>query len=72
MINRKQLIFLADEICKKIDHQTEAFMQRTHALCKDDLKKVKYIEEMVIKPIEYQIQYLANELEKTTKGEHYE
>ncbi|MDP2638169.1 MAG: hypothetical protein Q8P26_03855 [Candidatus Levybacteria bacterium] len=56
----KQLLYYADIICEKIDMHADAFVKRIEALQKGDVGKVEFIENMMLKPLNDQITYLAN------------
>lgn len=58
--NTKQILYYADLICEKIDLQTDAFIKRIEAVKVGDWQKVEFIEEMMLKPLDAQIIYLAN------------
>ncbi len=67
-INNTQVInsilYYADLICQKIDLQTEYFLKRIEALQKHDPEKALFIEKMLIEPIDVQLRFLAEKLEK--------
>lgn len=59
-VNIKQFFYYIDLICEKIDLQTDAFIKRIEAIKTGDWQKVEFIEEMMLKPLDTQIIYLAN------------
>jgi len=58
-MNTKKLLYYIDEICRKIDLHTDAFIERIEYLKQGDTEKVEFIEKMMLEPLEQQIKYLA-------------
>jgi len=55
----KRFDFFVDLLCKKIDQDSEVFMERVQALINKDKEQVDFIENMKLKPINDQIKYLV-------------
>jgi len=53
---------LSDLICLKMDQGTDLFMQRVTALQLGKTKLANYIEEMYLKPTDYQVTVLCKNL----------
>jgi len=68
-MDAKTIRYYANLICKKIDLETEAFVERIKAIESGDREKVEFIEEMMLKPVAYQIRYLANKVVRKYREE---
>jgi hypothetical protein len=69
-MDARTINYYADLICKKIDLETEAFVERIKAIESGDEEEVEFIEEMMLKPVAYQIRYLANKVIRKYQEEH--
>ena len=67
-----KLTYYIELICKKIDLDVDAFLERIEALRQGDKDRAEFIEEMMLKPLEYQTKYLAGKAMKMCKRSNHE
>ena len=67
MSNLKLILYYTDLLCEKIDLHSDAFIKRIEALKRGDTKQVEFIENMMLKPLDKQISYLAGKASKLGK-----
>ncbi len=67
MSNIKMILYYTDLLCEKIDLHSDAFIKRIEALKRGDMQQVEFIENMMLKPLDKQIAYLAGKASKIGK-----
>lgn len=67
----QQVLYYADLLCKKIDLHVDAFIKRIEARRLGDKNRAEFIEEMMLKPLDKQIVYLAQKTQDVLKGDEY-
>lgn len=57
-----QIQYYIDLICRKLDLQLDGAVMRIEAIYAGDRERIEFLEQMMIKPLDAQIYYLAGKL----------
>lgn len=64
----RRVLYYADLLGEKLDLHTDGFIKRIEAQRIGDKERVEFVEEMMIKPLDKQIVYLAGKLSSLIQG----
>ena len=70
-MKNENLIYYIELICKKIDLDADAFLERIEALQQGDKDRAEFIEKMTLKPLGCQTKYLAGKVIKMCKRSNH-